>query len=103
MPYGVATQGGGAVSAGQRRRAVLAFGGGRRAVVKSDYRPRTRTLLRAGERVRVFDDATGLPHGSVRAFRERPECERRFREQPVIVPLNYLNLLNGGERATPVA
>lgn len=81
--------------AGRRRGAAVAFGGGLAAVVKADYRPGTRTLLRAGERVKIVDEEGKRPAGDtasfVYAFREGSAYGRR-------VPSSYFEVVGSSRR-----
>jgi hypothetical protein len=56
------------------RQAAIAFGGGIEGIVKRDYRPGTKTLLRAGERVRIVTATGGKPKdepgGMIYAYRK---------------------------------
>ena len=57
----------------QREKAAITFGGGKEATVRRDYRKGGRRLLRAGERVRYFDMASGTDGGLVRVYRTGAE------------------------------
>lgn len=69
----------------QRERAVIAFGGGKRATVKRDFRQSGRTLLRAGEQVQYFNSSTDERDGLVRVYREGARTAR-------MVPASYLKI-----------
>lgn len=71
-------------SGAKRRGAALAFGGGRQATVRRDYRPAKRTLLRAGDRVKVFEPRPEEGGGFVYAYREGSKVARK-------IPSSYLD------------